>query len=222
MLPKELVTQRKCRQQNVLISSKVESYRIRHSVRKILQERMAKGLEGRGQDVFQGKLREEILCIVESVCVREPCFVCRVCFICLFVLRMGWQFVHQHVSFLYNIIKKWIPVHVWKTHKKGKTELCWLKPHDYLWNYFSCEMLEAHLPQKKKNLCTGSFEQISHHCKNKSVHHLQHSQRCPCCPWKKKTLKQKILLIRSLTSKDSAKFIKVTTQESSFFFSRPI
>lgn len=89
MLPKELVTQRKCRQQKVLISSKVESYRIRHSVRKILQERMAKGLEGRGQDVFQGKLREEILCIVESVCVREPCFVCRVCFICLFVLRMG-------------------------------------------------------------------------------------------------------------------------------------
>lgn len=89
MLPKELVTQRKCRQQNVLISSKVESYRIRHSVRKILQERMAKGLEGRGQDVFQGKLREEILCIVESVCVLESrvLFAVSASSVCLYY---GW------------------------------------------------------------------------------------------------------------------------------------
>lgn len=65
---KVLVTERKCRQQNVLILSKVESYRrnrrgerklglkhcvIRHRVWRTLQEKICRGLEERDRVLFK-------------------------------------------------------------------------------------------------------------------------------------------------------------------------
>lgn len=71
---------------------------------------------------------------------------------------------------------------------------------------------------KKKNLCTGSFEQISHHCKNKSVHHLQHSQRCPCCPWKKKRWSRKYCWYVPSLQKILLSLLKSPLKRVLFFF----
>lgn len=162
----------------------LKNYLIRQWVWQILQgKKLRKALRKRTGCFSRKTVWGEWVCAHWYVCDREPCFVGWVYFICLFVLQKGWQFVHQHISLLTSC-KIWIPVHVCKTHKRGKSnqnnflpdkERTWtIKNSQLPMELIKLQDIRAH---SALNLSTSYFLQVRKHfvfCKDKST----------CCPWK--------------------------------------
>lgn len=240
MLLRALATERKCRWQNVLILYKVESYR-RTNVdkaggwktiwlgmefgrfyKKEWGEALRKGTGCFSRKTVWGQ-RARGMCVLES----QVLFAVSTSSVCLYYKRSDSLYTNMS-AFWHRVKYEFLPVFAKHTEgeKANRTTSYQIKKET--WTI----LIKASQPPMKLIRLQDIREHVQHQtfsqailkqirwrfifCKNKSVHHHQHSQRCPCCPWK--MLKQKTLLIRCLTSNDSAKFIKVTSQESTITF----